>query len=230
MVQEKISLKGIPAIIWGEKSEKVYIHVHGKMSRKEYAEEFAAIAQEKGYQTISFDLPRHGERCDSKDRCDIWNGIRDLTAVGDYAFGHWKEVSLYACSLGAFFSLHAYPERPLHKCLFQSPIVDMEYLIGQMMLWFDVPEERLFREREVDTPIDVLSWDYYQYVKAHPVKNWPHPTAILFAGKDDLQSRRVMEAFSDTNGCTLQISEESAHPFMEEADYPVVRRWLQETI
>ena len=41
--------------------EKVYIHVHGKMSRKEYAEAFAEIAEKKGYQTISFDLPEHGE-------------------------------------------------------------------------------------------------------------------------------------------------------------------------
>ena len=230
MVQEKISLKGIPAIIWGEKSEKVYIHVHGKMSRKEYAEEFAAIAQEKGYQTISFDLPRHGERCDSKDRCDIWNGIRDLTAVGDYAFGHWKEVSLYACSLGAFFSLHAFSRLPFRKCLFQSPIVDMEYLIRQMMLWFDVSEQRLEREQEVDTPIDVLSWNYWQYVKAHPISRWDIPTAILYAGRDDLQSRDVMDRFVTRFGCTLTVSPDSRHPFMEEADFPVVDRWLRENL
>jgi hypothetical protein len=31
-------IDGIPAILWGERSEKIYIHVHGKMSRKEYAE------------------------------------------------------------------------------------------------------------------------------------------------------------------------------------------------
>ena len=43
----KIIIEGIPAIIWGEASEKVYIHVHGKMSRKEYAEAFAEIAEKK---------------------------------------------------------------------------------------------------------------------------------------------------------------------------------------
>ncbi len=37
-----------------------------------------------------------------------------------------------------------------------------------MMQWFDVSGERLCREQEVDTPIDVLPWKYYRYVKEHP--------------------------------------------------------------
>lgn len=43
MKKLKITMEGIPAIIWGESSEKVYIHVHRKMSCKEYAEAFAKI-------------------------------------------------------------------------------------------------------------------------------------------------------------------------------------------
>ena len=53
---------------------------------KEYAEKFAEIAEKKGYQTISFDLPEHGERKDSSYRCDIWNGMHDLTVIGDCVF------------------------------------------------------------------------------------------------------------------------------------------------
>jgi hypothetical protein len=68
-------------MIWGEKSENLYIHVHGKMSSKEYAEDFAKIANSKGIQTLSFDLPEHGERKDNDYRCDIWNGMRDLSAI-----------------------------------------------------------------------------------------------------------------------------------------------------
>ena len=83
---QNIKINNIPAIIWGEKSDKVYIHVHGKMSSKEYAENFARIADKKGYQTLSFDLPEHGERENNNYRCDIWNGIYDLTEIGDYAF------------------------------------------------------------------------------------------------------------------------------------------------
>ncbi|NBH36264.1 alpha/beta hydrolase [Clostridiaceae bacterium] len=151
MKKSRISIKDIPAIIWGEKSEKVYIYVHGKMSRKEYAEAFAEIAEKKGYQTLSFDLPEHGERTDGNDRCDIWNGIHDLNAVAEHVFLKWNHVFLYACSIGAYFSLHTYSERKIEKCLFQSPVVDMEYLIQQMFLWFQVTEERLCTEKEIAT-------------------------------------------------------------------------------
>ncbi len=230
MKQERIEICAIPALIWGEASEKVLLCVHGKMSSKESAEGIARLAEEKGYQTISFDLPQHGERKGEANRCDIWNGIRDLTAVGEYVFSHWQKVNLYACSLGAFFSLHAYNTFPFHKALFQSPIVDMEYLIGQMMLWFDIPEERLEREQEIVTPIDVLSWKYRQYVQAHPICRWNIPTSILFAGKDDLQSRQVMTAFAQRFGCKLTIAEQSRHPFMEEHDASLVENWLRENL
>ena len=230
MKQERIDIMGIPTICWGEPSDKVYLHVHGKLSSKESAESFAALAEEAGFQTVSFDLPQHGERREAADRCDIWNGIRDLAKVSDYVFSRWREVSLYACSLGAFFSLHACGDYPFRKALFQSPIVDMEHLIGQMMLWFGITEDRLVQEGEIDTPIDTLSWDYYRYVQAHPIRNWKIPTAILFAGKDDLQSRQVMNGFCDRFGCRLTVAEGSLHPFMEEQDGPIVAEWLRKEI
>lgn len=136
--------------------------------QRSIARTFAEIAEKKGYQTLSFDLPEHGERTNGNDRCDIWNGIHDLNVIADYAFSKWNQVFLYACSLGAYFSLHACSGRKIEKCLFQSPVVDMEYLIRQMFLWFQVTEEKLCVEKEIPTPVDTLRWDYYQYVKEHP--------------------------------------------------------------
>jgi len=228
MKTSKININNIPTIIWGEKSDKVYIFVHGKMSSKEAADTFAKIAEEKGYQTISFDLSGHGERTDEGERCDIWNGMRDLKIIADYVFHHWKEVSLFACSLGAYFSLNDYNTRDIKKCLFQSPILDMEYLINQMMLWFDVPKERLEQEKEVDTPIDILSWAYYQYVLAHPVEKWDIPTSILYGGKDNLQSLDVVENFVEKFNCKLTVAEDSEHSFMDDAD--IVEAWLRENV
>jgi len=230
MKKTRIEISAIPALIWGNPSDKVLLCVHGKMGSKECVEHIAKIAQEKGYQTVSFDLPQHGERKEEPDKCDIWNGIRDLSVVGAYVFSHWKSVSLYACSLGAYFSLHAYYMREFKQCLFQSPILDMEYLIGQMMQWFDVTEERLESEKEIDTPIDVLSWNYFQYVKAHPVTCWNVPTSILYAGKDNLQSREVVKSFTERFGCALTVSENSEHPFMEDGDGAIVEQWLQENL
>lgn len=62
MITNRVNIGGIPALIWGEPSDKVYLCVHGKMSSKESAEGIARIAAQRGYQTISFDLPQHGER------------------------------------------------------------------------------------------------------------------------------------------------------------------------
>lgn len=227
---ERTVINGIPAIVWGKPSGRAYIHVHGKLSCKEHAAGFAAIAEKKGWQTISFDLPQHGERAHDKRLCDVWNGVRDLQEIHRYVSARWKKTALYACSLGAYFSLQTYAGEDFDKCLFQSPIVDMEYLVGQMMRWFDVTEERLMREKCIHTPVDALRWDYYRYIKTHPVEKWDIPTAILYGGRDDMQSIGVMRSFSERFGCSLTVSENSMHPFMEDADAAIVSAWLEENI
>ena len=146
---EKCVVEGIPAVLWGEPSAKIYIYVHGKHGYKEYAEAFAKVAEKKGYQTLSFDLPKHGERKEAPEPCDIWQGIKDLEKIAAFTFGKWTEVNLFACSIGAFFALHAYRDKPFKKCLFQSPIIDMPWLIKQMMLWFNVSEAKLEQEKEL---------------------------------------------------------------------------------
>ena len=37
MFKERFKINNIPAILWGEKSEKLFIAVHGNMSNKEDA-------------------------------------------------------------------------------------------------------------------------------------------------------------------------------------------------
>lgn len=44
---QNIKIGNIPSIIWGDRSDKVYVHVHGKMSCKEHARDFAEIAVKK---------------------------------------------------------------------------------------------------------------------------------------------------------------------------------------
>ena len=227
---QRTEIRGIPAVIWGEPSERVYLYVHGKQASKEAAASFAAIAAEKSFQTVSFDLPRHGERTASPERCDIWNGMRDLTVIRDAVFARWREVSLFGCSLGAYFSLNTYSGDDFRKCLFQSPIVDMDALTRQMMVWFGITEERLKREREIETPIDLMTWDYVQYIRAHPVTSWPIPTRVLYAGRDNLQPREVIDAFCNQFSASLTVSPQSEHPFMGEGDANIVARWMRESL
>lgn len=171
-------------------------------------------------------MPEHGERKSENYRCDIWNGISDLHQISSYTFANWKSVSLFACSLGAYFSLQAYKDITFEKCFFLSPIVNMEYLTQNMFLWFYITEEMLYTKREIPTPIDTLSWDYYQYVKKNPVTSWNNPTYILYGGKDNLQSLQVIENFAKSNPVSLTISEQSEHSFMGDGDDEVIKNWL----
>lgn len=230
MTIQKTNLLHIPVIVWGKPSRRAYIYITGKGGVKEDACGFAALAEQKGYQTISFDLPEHGERTDTEHRLDIWNGMRDLDIIADYAFEQYDEVCLYAGSIGAYFALNTYARRSMKKCLFQAPIVDMRRLVELMMTWFDVTPERLEREGEIPTPIDPLRWDYYQHILAHPVENWPHPTAILYGGEDELQPREVMERFAARFGAELTVSEHSDHPFSRPGDGEIIENWLNEHI
>ncbi len=228
-MRKRIDINGIPALLWGGPSDQLYLFVHGKMSSKEAAAPFAAIAAEKGYQTLSFDLAQHGERTDDA-KLDVFGGIRDLTLAADYAFSRWKRVSLYACSIGAYFSLQAYGERPFEKALFQSPITDMAYLVARMMQWFSVTPEMLRKKGVIDTPIDPLRWDYYQYIQAHPTEKWPIPTAVLYGGRDEMQSREVVETFCRRFHGKLTVSPDSEHPFMSAGDEKIVEAWLRENV
>lgn len=225
----------IPAIIWGEPSECVFIYVHGKMSSKEYAEQLAEIADGYGIQTLSFDLPGHGERANlcsacRVEPCDVWHGLRDLEAVGEFADTRWERQWLFACSLGAYFSLHAYKERCFERCLFQSPIVDMEYLIGKMFEWSGTTPDELRERKFIATKIDTLSWDYYSWVLAHPVTSWDKPTSVLYAGRDILQSSEVIDDFCRRFKARLTVSPGSDHPFMEPGDASIIDSFIRSSI
>ena len=81
---ERIKINDIPSIIWGEKSRKVYIAVHGNMSNKEdqVIKILAEKVVSKGYQLLSFDLPEHGERKDNTTYlCKVQNCKNDLRQI-----------------------------------------------------------------------------------------------------------------------------------------------------
>ena len=122
----RTNIAGIPALVYGTHAEKAFLYVHGRYSRKEEAEHFARVVTAKGYQVISFDLPEHGERAGEAYPCTVQNGVRDLSAIYDAVTNAHRSLSLYACSLGAYFSLAAYGDVAFARCLFVSPILDME--------------------------------------------------------------------------------------------------------
>ena len=133
MKTQKLEIGGIPALLYGEESRKVYLYVHGKMGCKEEALPFAELACPAGYQVLAIDLPEHGERKNGPERLLPWVVVPELQFMDQYARVHWRQVSLRATSIGAWFSMLALQEKAPRRALFVSPIVDMEDLIGRMM-------------------------------------------------------------------------------------------------
>lgn len=231
---KNIKIESIPSIIWGTESEKVFVFIHGKMSKKEYAEQFAVIAQEYGFQTLSFDLPEHGERQNVRNYpCDIFNCMNDAKKIAEYAFSKWKNVSLYGCSLGAQISLQSFSDKllwPFKKVVFQSPILNMNYLIGKMFEWNGISSELLEKKGEISTSLDVMTWKQFCYYRDNLVMVWPFKTSILFGKKDNLQTMEIMEDFCQRFEADLTVSENSEHPFMAPSDYEIVGKWLHSVI
>ena len=226
-----MKIQGIPAILWGEPAERLFIAVHGFMSSKEDHIILAEEAAVKGYGVLSFDLPEHGDRKNEGVACTPQNAVRDLMAILAYAKTRKKKISLFGCSLGAYFSLLAYRDTPLEQCLFLSPVLDMGRLIRNLMASMNVSEERLKAEKVIkDSSGQVLDWDYYSYVKARPVDKWNTPTAILYGSKDTTTEFEVVSNFANRFGCNLRVLEGGEHYFHTDEQLRVFRELLNDNI
>ena len=233
MNKEIFKINNIPAILWGEKSTKLIIAVHGNMSNKADVpiEMLANMATNRGYQVLSFDLPKHGDRKDEDTLCKVVPCVNDLTEVIKYAKSRWKNISLFANSIGAYFSLLAYKNEDLQHAWFLSPVVDMNRLISNMMMLFNVSEEKLEQEKEVPTPIGQnLYWDYYCYVKENPIEKWDVPTQILYGEKDDTCEFDTIKNFTERFNCDLKIVPDGEHYFHTEEQLKALEDWFDKTI
>ena len=231
MEKEKLQIENIPAILYGSNTGKLYLYVHGKYSRKEEAADFANVAANFGYQVLSFDLPEHGERESQQYKCSVQNGVHDLGIIYTSIKNRYKSFSLYACSLGAYFSLVAYQNIEFSNCLFISPILNMEKLIQNMMMWSNTTEEELKKKGEIATSFgETLSWDYYQYVRSHPVDKWNSKTSILYGGNDNLTERNILNSFAEKYNCNIDIMESGEHYFHTPEQLEYLGNWLRKVV
>lgn len=226
MKTEKLQIQGIPAVLYGEPSEKVWLYVHGKQSAKEAAQRFAGTACGKGWQVLSADLPEHGERAGGPTPLLPWKAVPELREIFAWASPRWGRKALRCTSLGAWFSLLAFAGEPLERALFVSPVLDMELLILDMMKWAGVSEALLRELGEIPTDFgETLSWKYLEYARAHKTLDWEIPTSILYAGGDRLISRYSVEYFSRCFGADLTVLEDGEHWFHTPEQVAFLRRW-----
>lgn len=230
MKTEKFFIDNIPAILLGEQSDSVYLFVHGQCGSKEEAVRFAEAVSGTGCQVLGIDFPEHGSRKDSAKLLP-WEVVPELKKVYGYLTEHWQHVFVRANSIGAWFSMLAFGNEPIEKCLFVSPVLDMERLITDMMSWANVTEEQLEHENEIKTDSgQTLSWDYLCYVRKNRIAEWKIPTEILYADSDNMVRRETVDAFAEKMRCGLSVMENGEHWFHTPEQLAFMENWERQKI
>lgn len=230
MHTQQFTIEGIPAVVWGPDAPSVFLAVHGNMSNKMDTpiRMLAEQATGKGYQVLSFDLPQHGERSGETEPIMVDRCVDELHQILSYAQTRWQHLSLLANSMGASFSLVAFPQVLFEQVLFLSPVVDMQRLIRGVMQAFQITEDQLETKETIETPIGMtLYWRYYQYVKQHPVDHWDSPTAVLYGQLDEISERESIEQFCSRFSASPEIAEGFPHYFHTPEHLARYALWLE---
>ncbi len=225
MKQQKLTIAGVSAILYGNRSRRVYLYIHGKNGCKEEAERFANTACACGWQVLSIDLPEHGSRKNGPEKLVPWVVIPELQAVYARMQPVWPHIRLYGVSIGAWFAMQALQAEKLEKAMLVSPVVDMEALVTKMMQWAGVTEEQLQQAGNIPTSFgETLSWTYLCWVREHPL-HWHGRTQVLYGDRDALTSRTMIERFRQESGAHLTIMEGGEHWFHTPVQMAVLQTW-----
>ena len=197
---------------------RLIIYVHGKGGSAEEAKHYQPLFADSD--VIGFDY--HAQT--------PWEAKSEFPRFFDLQSKGYDSVILIANSIGAFFSMTALAETNISQAMFISPIVNMERLITDMMMWANVTEKELQSKQEIPTEFgETLSWEYLCYVRKHPVK-WSIPTCILYGGKDHLTNRETVSEFAHRIGADLAVMEDGEHWFHTDKQMKVLDHWVRNSV
>ena len=200
MIAEALHIGSTPALLIGEKSEKVFLFVHGLHGNKEEALAFAEVTVPKGYQVLGVELP-----LESKP----WEVLPLLNEVRDYLYQNWKSVSVRANSIGSWFSLLAFQSKKVDQALFVAPILDMRMFIEGLPSRED---------------------DYFGWVIENPITHWNAPTYILRPEVDMVVSEEVGRVFIREYRCQVTIMPDGEHWFHTAKQLAFLKEWEESTV
>ena len=156
-----------------------------------------------------------------------WETGAEIRAAAEKLKTEYDSIILIANSIGAFFSMCAGIDNLIRTAYFISPVVDLERLIGDMMLWANVTEAELKAKGEIRTDFgEDLSWDYLCYVREHPIR-WNVPTNILYGGRDRLTSLETVRVFAERHGASLTVMENGEHWFHTDEQMRFLDDWIR---
>ena len=156
-----------------------------------------------------------------------WETGAEIREAAEKLKAKHDSIILIANSIGAFFSMNAGIDKLINKAYFISPIVDMEKLIVDMMLWANVTQAELKAKSVIRTIFgEDLSWDYLCYVRDHPI-SWDVPTQILYGENDNLTSYETIRAFTERHNAILTVMEGGEHWFHTEKQMQFLDDWIR---
>jgi len=157
-----------------------------------------------------------------------WEAKEEFPKFFDAVCQNYESAVIIANSIGAFFTMHALSDKEIEKAFFISPVVDMEKLIEDMLMWANVTEAELYDEKEIQTTFgEMLSWEYLCYVREHPVL-WTVPTHILYGEKDRLTSYETISEFARKTKATLTVMQNGEHWFHTKEQMDFLDDWIEQ--
>ena len=196
-------------------TKNIVIYVHGKGGSAEEAEHYKPLFPDS--EIIGFDYRAQTP----------WEAKEEFAQFFAQQRQRCDKLTLIANSIGAFFSLMSLDETLIDRAYLISPVVDMEKLIGNMLLWANVTERELEEKQEIPTNFgETLSWRYLCYVRERPV-TWNIPTRILYGEHDDLTSMETVSAFAKETGAELTVMPGGEHWFHTEEQMRFLDAWIR---
>lgn len=198
--------------------KKAILYIHGKGGSYLEAEQYRKNCP--GFDIIGIDYNEYFP----------WIVQEQIKTAYDRVYQEYNQISVIANSIGAYFAMHTLQNCEIEKALFISPILDMEKLILDMMGWAGVSEKDLREKGEIPTDFgETLSWEYLCFVRENPIK-WNIPTKILYAGKDNLTPRQVVDRFVSLHNASLTVMENGEHWFHTGEQLAFLDQWMKTAI
>lgn len=195
---------------------KAVVYIHGKGGSAEEAEHYVPLFPDCA--VIGFDYSAQTP----------WEAKDEFAQYFSQLVQAYDTVTVIANSIGAYFLMQAPTHPKIGAAFFISPIVNMESLIGNMMLWAGVTEEELRRRQTIPTHFgETLSWEYLSYVRSNPIR-WTLPARILYGERDTMTAYPVISDFAAETGSTLTVMPGGEHWFHTPEQMQFLDTWLKQ--